>query len=143
MKLNLTTLLIGFLILTNNLFGQTEVGGTICYPSYYIPEMTIYLKNIDSNSLYKTTVQKNQKTFKFADIPKGKYVVYAYTKDEIMSDEQGNKFKGSGGFTQMVPCGLSVDCIDHTLIEFEVKSNKKINNLEICDWYGAIVPLEN
>lgn len=136
--------LLFILISANNSYsiGQGTVEGTLCFPSYYIPEMIIYLRNIESNQITKLQTQKNQQKFKFKNVPIGKYVIYACTLDAIVTDESGNYSKGHGGYTQMVPCGLTIQCEDHSLIEFEVDTNNKLKGISICDWYGAILPEE-
>jgi len=118
------------------------VKGTLCYPSDYIPAMNVYLKNNESSSIYKVTIKEDQKTFEFNEIPEGNYVAYAYTIEETVTDVNKNSSKGSGGFTHAVPCGLTVDCNDHKLIEFKVIRGETTDSISICDWYGAIVPTE-
>ena len=142
MKYSLYLLFILICGYNNYSMSQGSVEGTLCYPSYYLPEMIVYLKNIESNQVMKIQTKKNQQKFKFKNVPNGKYVIYAYTIYETMTDESGIFSKGYGGYTQMVPCGLTVECEDHTLIEFEIETNKKIKDIAICDWYGAIVPEE-
>ncbi|MBA9079904.1 hypothetical protein [Rufibacter quisquiliarum] len=119
-----------------------SVKGTLCYPGHYIPQMNVYIKNAKTGNVYKTLVKENKKTFQFSNIPTGTYVAYAYTVKKTFTDSNGNSSKGSGGYTKMVPCGLSVNCKDHTLIEFKVIAAKTTSNIEICDWYGATVPNE-
>ncbi|MDP5106759.1 MAG: hypothetical protein NWQ31_11385 [Polaribacter sp.] len=118
------------------------VKGTLCYPSDYIPEMNVYLKNLDNNNIYLADVKEGQKTFKIKKIISGNYVAYAYTKEQIAQELDGTSLKASGGFTKAVDCGLTVNCNDHRLITFEVKKGKTTNSIRICDWYGALVPKE-
>jgi hypothetical protein len=139
--------IVGFLLLITYLFASCgahkgNVNGTLCYPSDYIPEMNVYLKNVDNNNIYLANIKEGQKTFKFKKITSGKYVVYAYTKEKVAQELNGKPLKASGGFTKAVPCGLSVECNDHSLIKFEVKKGKTKESISICDWYGAIVPRE-
>ncbi|MEO9257987.1 MAG: hypothetical protein ABI207_06370 [Crocinitomicaceae bacterium] len=142
MRLRLIILVIGILNFSNSFFAQGTVKGKLCFPSYYIPEMTVYLKNVQSNEILKLKIKEDERSFKFKNVPKGKYVAYAYTLDEIITDKNGNTTKGKGGYTQLVPCGLSVECKDHSLIQFEVISNKKTKGIDICDWYDAEIPKE-
>lgn len=119
-----------------------KVKGTLCYPSEYIPAMKVYIKNQDTKKVYSLEAKQNQRAFLFKEIPAGKYVAYAYTLDETMTDGHDNSSKAGGGYTQFVPCGLSVDCSDHSLITFHVKNGETADGIEICDWYGAIIPKE-
>lgn len=108
-----------------------SVIGPLCYPSSYIPAMDVYLQNTETAEYIKTQTIENEQSFKFEDIPAGKYVAFAYPQGET---ELG------GGFTEFVKCGLSVDCEDHAMIEFTVEKNTLTTSVEICDWYGAEIP---
>lgn len=118
------------------------VKGTLCYPSDYIPAMKVYLKSKETSKTYSLVIKENQKTFKFRKILEGNYVAFAYTIEETNIDFNNKAFKASGGYTKAVPCGLTVNCNDHSLISFKVKNGKTTKLIDICDWYGAIVPKE-
>lgn len=118
------------------------MNGSLCYPSEYIPAMTVYLKSTKSGKIYKLVTKEDQKFFKFSNIPYGEYCCYAYTLDKTVTDIDGNKNKASCGFTKAVVCGLSVDCNDHTLINFIIDKNIYKDTLSVCDFYGAILPPE-
>lgn len=118
------------------------VNGTLCYPSEYLPKMNVYLKEAKSNKVYKVITQENQQAFKFKSIPFGDYYAYAYTIEDLTIDSNGKKAKASGGFTQAVPCGLNVNCTDHSLIPIKLRSKTNKEVIKICDWYGAKVPSE-
>lgn len=107
------------------------VKGELCYPSEYIPALNITLKNTATGKIYNLTTNLNDKNFEIKDLPEGKYIAYAYSTE--MPDY-------GGGYTQAVPCGLTVACTNHELIEFEVKSGETTENIKICDWYGAVLP---
>jgi hypothetical protein len=119
-----------------------EVNGVLCYPSEYIPKMTVYLKQTNSQKVYKLKTKENQRSFKFTNIPVGEYYCYSYTIDKILTDTRGIGHKASGGYTKAVPCGLTVDCKDHTLIKFKIDSNIGKDTINLCDFYGAIAPSE-
>ncbi len=129
-----------FLAGCDNTMGKVK--GTLCYPSDYIPDMNVYLKNNSSGKIHKLAVKENQKTFLFKEVPEGHYVAYAYTIDETMTDTDYHTSKAGGGYTQFVKCGLTVECKDHTLIVFTVKKGEAAEGISICDWYGAIIPKE-
>ena len=139
-----TTLRFLFLVFSlSSCAGTTGVvQGKLCFPSEYIPVMNVYLKASNSNTIYKLVSKENEQTFTFKKIPEGSYVAFAYTTEATLLDLNNKKSKGSGGYTRFVPCGLSVDCKDHTLINFKVQKGKTTNAISICDWYGAIVPAE-
>ena len=118
------------------------VKGTLCYPSDYIPTMNVYLKNKETNKTYLLIIKENQQSFKFKKIQEGNYIAFAYTITETITDFNNKSSKASGGYTHAVPCGLTVNCNDHSLISFNVKNGKTTKAIRICDWYGAIIPKE-
>ena len=142
----MTTKIIGILLFVNFLTACSdktgELNGVLCYPSEYIPKMNVYLKEKNSDKIYKLTTVENQRLYKFTDIAYGDYVAYAYTVDKTMSDINGVEYKSSGGYTHAVPCGLTVKCKDHSLIEIKIDKKIYSDTISICDFYGAIVPTE-
>lgn len=109
----------------------TEFGsitGTTGYPSEGIPPLEIYaIKESDHSVYFKILTNINQQSFSIEDITPGVYVVVAYPV--------GNEGL-TGGYTQAVPCGLSVECTDHSLIEVEVIAGQTTTDVEIKDWYA-------
>ncbi len=115
------------------------VRGTVCYPSDYIPAMNVYLKNKETSKIYSLEVKENQKPFKFKKVPEGNYIAFAYTVQEISTDHNNKTSIANGGYTHAVPCGLTVDCKDHSLLIFKVEKGKTTKNIQICDWFDAIM----
>ncbi|MEN8241036.1 MAG: hypothetical protein ABFS17_03865, partial [Chloroflexota bacterium] len=102
------------------------IEGHVCYPSEYIPAMTVYLENIQTQAAVEVPIPLNNGSFS-QQVPPGEYVAYAWLPD----------FSGGGSYSQAVPCGLSVNCNDHSLIEFVVAPGSTVTGIEICDWYGG------
>ncbi|MDD3721838.1 MAG: hypothetical protein PHW92_05015 [Lutibacter sp.] len=115
------------------------VKGTVCYPSDYIPAMNVYLKNKETSKIYSLDVKENQRPFMFKKVPEGNYIAFAYTVQEISTDLNNKTSIANGGYTHAVPCGLTVDCKDHSLLIFKVEKGKTTKNIQICDWFGAIM----
>ncbi|MBW8010135.1 MAG: carboxypeptidase regulatory-like domain-containing protein [Chloroflexi bacterium] len=101
------------------------VNGTVCFPSEFIPEMTIYLQEINTNNTTEVNIAENQNVFS-QQVPSGTYIAYAWLLD----------FSIGGSYSQAVPCGLSVNCIDHSLIQFPVGGGQTVSGIDVCDWYG-------
>ncbi len=118
----------------NNNHSEPEgsLAGKLCYPSQGIPPLNIYIENVETGDVTKQESDLNQDSYK-ADLAPGTYIAYAYVKG--MEDS-------FGGYTEAVPCGLSVDCEDHKLIEFKIVDQGLTSDIDICDWYGAEVPEE-
>lgn len=106
------------------------ISGEICYASESIPPLVIYFENVESGEIYFLKTELNQSDYEI-DVSPGTYIAYAYV-DGIEDTP--------GGYTEAVTCGLTDDCVDHNLIEFEVEDGSLTSQIDICDWYGAIVP---
>lgn len=109
-----------------DLFKTGTIEGQICFPSNYIPEMVLYLENVNTQETTLMPISENQTDFS-APVPPGIYVAYAWLPD----------LSRGGTYSQAVPCGLSVECKDHSLIEFEVTTGEITPGIKVCDWYGS------
>jgi hypothetical protein len=139
MKNLLVLLFLSSILLTSCSSTSGTVKGTVCYPSEYIPAMNVYLKNKETSKIYSLDIKENQKPFKFKKIPAGNYIAFAYTVQEISTDANNKSAIANGGYTHAVPCGLTVECKDHSLLVFKVVNGKTTKNIEICDWFGAVM----
>jgi CSLREA domain-containing protein len=102
-----------------------EVTGRICYPSEFIPPMTLYFEDVGTNLVSQFDHSDGSDHYSVHLFP-GTYVAYAY--------RQGTNIGGS--YSQAVLCGLTVNCTDHTLIEFDVLAGQMTMDIDICDYYG-------
>lgn len=127
------------ILLTSCSSTSGTVKGTVCYPAEYIPAMIVYLKNKETSKIYSLDIEENQKPFKFKKMPAGNYIAFANTVQEISTDSNNKSTIASGGYTHAVPCGLTADCEDHSLLIFKVQNGKTTKKIEICDWLGAIM----
>lgn len=139
MKNPFILLFLSAILLTSCSSTSGTVRGNVCYPSDYIPAMNVYLKNKKTDKIYSLDLQENQKPFKFKKIPEGNYIAFAHTIQEVSTDLNDKTSIASGGYTHAVPCGLTVDCKDHSLLIFKVEKGKTTKNIQICDWFGAIM----
>jgi hypothetical protein len=101
------------------------VEGTVCFPSEGIPPLNLYLHQNGAPNGILVPHAQNQSTFS-AVVPAGNYTAYAWVQD----------FTYGGSYSQAVACGLSVDCTDHTLVEFTVSAGANTSGVAVCDWYG-------
>ncbi|TAK14067.1 MAG: carboxypeptidase regulatory-like domain-containing protein [Anaerolineae bacterium] len=102
------------------------VSGRVCYPSSGIPPMTLYLSDPAQAILISLDIAQNQSEYT-TDVPPGSYTAFAWLPD----------FSYGGSYSQAVPCGLSVGCEDHSLIQFNVAAGASTTGIDVCDWYGA------
>ena len=104
-----------------------SISGKIGYPSEGIPELTIYaIDTFDENKFFYVETGVNQTEFTIPDVDPGSYYVVAYSKT----------FDTRGSYTNAVPCGLSVDCTDHTMIDVKVETGEKVSGVDVTDWYA-------
>ena len=106
-----------------------EVQGSLNFPSDYIPNLKIYLINVVTKDVYKSLTEAGQETYIIKDIPAGTYVAFCYYSENY-----------GAGYTYAVPCGCSVNCKDHRLIEFKVNPDSTTTSIDLFDWYEAIIP---
>ena len=110
---------------------QGSISGKLCYPGSEIPPMTIYAVNQSTGQSFTTNSQgPNETRYRIERVPPGTYVVYAWLDDG----------KLGGSYSKAVPCGLSVDCKDHSLIPVTIKTGQDVTGVDVCDWYGPPPP---
>ncbi len=102
------------------------VEGSICYPSEGIPPMNLYLQLAGSAEAVVIPIAQDQSSFS-ADVAAGTYTAFAWLPD----------FSYGGSYSQMVVCGLTADCTDHSLVQFEVTAGATTAGVHVCDWYGS------
>ena len=113
--------------------GAGAIQGILHYPSEGIPALVVYARNIATNETFSLSTAENQQDFTLAGLVPGVYHVFAWVAD-------GNGL--GGAYTQAVPCGLTVDCTDHTLIQVPVAAGQTSTGVDIGDWYEqSVVPL--
>jgi len=102
------------------------ISGSLSFPSEGIPALRVVA--FDSQTLAPVAVvdiQAGEGAFTLT-VPNGTYVVVAYTLDGALA----------GGYTQAVPCGLAVECTDHTLIEVPIADGVGAEGIDPGDWYA-------
>ena len=104
-----------------------HVSGQICYPSEPpLPPLMIYFEEMNTLALH-TLEHTNGTGVYEIDLPAGSYVAYAWRESYDLG----------GAYSAAVPCGLSVNCNDHSLLPFQVTAGQMMNDIDICDWYGS------
>lgn len=111
-----------------------SISGTLSYPSEFIPALRVVAFEVGGyNYLYVDTMA-NTGAYKITGLRPGFYHVVAYVLDGSLA----------GGYTQAVPCGLSVECTDHSLIDVTVEAGEDTPGVDPGDWYapeGAFPPM--
>lgn len=108
------------------------ISGTLTYPAGGLPAMVIVAYHVGGGpaDYYYVATALGQNSYQI-EVPAGDYNVVAYSL-------AGGGFPGglSGGYSQAVPCGLSVSCTDHSLIKVTVLSQQSTGNITPGDWYA-------
>jgi hypothetical protein len=103
-----------------------SISGNLGYPSEYIPAMTVVATNTTTQQYYYVDTAQDENTFIIQNLPPGNYTVVAYP----VGEEEG------GGYSQAVPCGLSVNCTDHSLIPVTVTAGQDSPEVNPVDFYA-------
>ena len=103
-----------------------SISGNLGYPSEYIPAMTVVATNTVTQQYYYVDTAQDENTYIIEALPPGEYTVVAYPN----GDEEG------GGYSQSVPCGLSVNCTDHSLIPVTVTIGQDSPGVNPVDFYA-------
>lgn len=106
-----------------------SLSGALGYPSSHVPALRIVAFNIHTGYYFWQNSVLNQMSYKFTDLPVGTYHVLAYLLENPSP-------AAIGAYSRAVPCGLSVDCVDHSLIDVEVLANQETTGVSIQDWYA-------
>lgn len=106
------------------LLGAIE--GLICYPSEGVPPMDLFFEEVNTQAVEQFSHPGGTSEYS-VEVPPGTYVAYAWRPPD---------YQIGGAYTQAVPCGLSVNCTDHSLIQFQVQAGQTTSGIDICDYYG-------
>jgi hypothetical protein len=106
--------------------GKGSITGSLSYPSEFIPPLRVFAFQVGSDEYFFVDTSENQTSYQIDNLPAGYYQIVAYTQDG----------KLASGYTQAVPCGLTVGCTDHSLIDVPVNSGQAVTGVNPSDWYA-------
>lgn len=110
------------------------IQGTLIFPSNFIPAQRVVAINTANGQFLFTDTLDGQGGYVIENVPPGTYHVIAYTLTTPYS---------AAGFSAAVPCGLSVNCTDHSLLDVTVTAGQVTTDVNPHDWYapeGAFPP---
>ncbi len=110
------------------------IQGSLSFPSEFLPPQHVVAFRVGTDEWYDVTTLEGQTEYEITGLPPGTYFVVAYLTDAATPQESINL---SGAYTQAVPCGLSVDCMDHALVNVEVTAGSTVTGVNPQDWYAA------
>jgi len=104
-----------------------QISGHLSYPSEFIPPLDVAAIRIGGgpSDYYTISTPQNQAEY-FLSVPAGDYYILSYISGGDLA----------GGYTQMVPCGLSAECTDHSLIPVHVDPGAVVTGIDPGDWYA-------
>lgn len=104
-----------------------KIVGKLGYPVEGIPELTVYaFDTLDEKKYFMVDTQVNQSSFTISNVDPSSYFIVAYAKN----------YETSGSYTKAVPCGLSAECTDHTMIDVVVNPGETVTGIAVTDWYA-------
>lgn len=108
---------------------QGSISGKNGYPSEFVPEnVNVYAHNIQTNDVIKQTSLNRSTGDYVIEVPDGEYYIFSGPNNNVND-------KRNGFYSQMVPCGLSTKCNDHTLIKVIIKGGNQVKNINTGDWF--------
>jgi hypothetical protein len=105
------------------------IRGRLCYPSEYIPAMTVYAQDVSTGEKLTLDVPENTSHYELQVPGEATYQVFAWTEDGL-----------GGSYSYFVTCGMTVECTDHRLIPVPVGSGQAVGGVDVCDFYGGTIP---
>jgi hypothetical protein len=117
-----------------------SIGGRIGYPCECLPSMAIYAISTEGVRYYRVETVAWQQSYTMLGVAPGDYWVLtavrgisAPTASEARTIAQ---VRFGAGYTKAVPCGLTVDCTDHSLLSVHVSPRASTTNVDPNDWYA-------
>lgn len=107
-----------------------SISGTLSYPSESLPAMYVTAFQAGTQNYRYVSTSDGQRAYQIDGLAPGTYHVVAYT-----IGSQSFPAGLAGGYTRAVPCGLSVTCSDHTMIDISVSAGQAITGINPADWY--------
>src|SRR5438105_6553003 len=115
-----------------------SISGHIGYPSEFQPGQAIYAISTDGSRFYRVESVVGQHHYKMLGVPAGDYFVMAAGRMPVRAGsnpaQQVTRF--GAAYTTMVPCGLSSECTDHSLVPVHVTAGIETASIDPVDWYA-------
>jgi len=110
---------------------QTATGtiqGKLGFPSEFIPQMRIVAFDVHSKDYFYVETVLNQPDYRIEGLPPGTYHVVAYVI--------GAQADFTGGYSNFVLCGQTVECDNHDLVDVYVYAGQVTGNVDPVDFYA-------
>jgi hypothetical protein len=119
-----------------------SITGSVGYPAGVLPAQTIYSITTDGSRFYTAETAFGQRTYTMLGVAPGDYFVFTvapnFLPGQASSSARGQSgYRFPAGYTNAVPCGLSIACNDHTPISVHVATGAMTSGVDPVDWYGT------
>jgi hypothetical protein len=102
------------------------IRGHLSYPSEFLPAQRVIAFRVSTMEIEaEVTTEDGQEEYELS-VAAGDYFVVAYLPDGTFS----------AGYSQAVPCGLTANCTDHSLIAVHVDAGQVVEGIDPQDWYA-------
>jgi hypothetical protein len=114
------------------------ISGHLGAPCECLPPFDIYAITTDGRRFYVTQSVEFQTTYTLVGIAPGDYFVLLTGRRPITTGQRADSERRFGAtYSRAVPCGLSVECTDHSLLVVHVSAGSKLAGIDPADFYGA------
>jgi hypothetical protein len=102
--------------------------------------MAIYAISMDGKRYYRVETVAWQQSFTMVGVAPGNYwvltAVRGMSAPTASEARTTSAVRFGAGYTKAVPCGLSVECADHSLLPVHVVASARTTNIDPNDWYA-------
>ena len=119
-------------------FGSASISGKVSYPAGRLLAQTVYATATDGTRFYTVETVSGQSAYTLLGVTPGDYFVLTTWPGDVVSSSAGAEpiYRFPAGYTRAVPCGLTVDCQDHSLISVHVAAGATTSGIDPDDWYA-------
>jgi hypothetical protein len=129
------------------------IQGSVAYPADNNPNLLVYALAIDGSRFYSTEklgygapagpVDQEWTEYRLLGVAPGDYFVLTipssppYYWETASGARTGGALHFGAGYTKAVPCGLTSNCTDHSLVPVHVSAGATLTGIDPLDWAHA------
>lgn len=117
-----------------------QITGDLCYPSDWIPAMTVYARNLSLGQTFRTQRPAGSDDYALS-VPPGRYVVYSWSDPRSSgADAFGQGYTDTAGCDSLARAA-AVECRRQAkLAPVLVGPGARVGSIDLCDYPQAIPP---
>lgn len=110
-----------------------QITGELCYPSDWIPAMTVYARNLSTGQTIQTQRHADSTDYVLS-VPPGRYVVYSWSDPRSSGvDAFGQGYADSSGCDALALAAAVVCRRDAKLAPVDVGPGARVGSIDLCD----------